>query len=251
MVHLVVLQEPANRGLRGLVQHIFLVRRSRPRGNSRVLQRSWNAAEHAARTRRSATDHRRRQVLRLVATLDVRNRGATPERSVRENESAGFHQEGRCTLEAKRPAMRCKVVFKFIFVVMDRVAKRADSLALPVACVLLFVVGSCGKDATTGPDATRPPTPTSFLATAVSSSQIDLSWDASPGAHYYWVGLDWQWVIVIAPANTSSWSDLEAGREYCFRIIACGDGGASEHDLCSEFTEACATTSTVGAVRGD
>jgi chitodextrinase len=102
--------------------------------------------------------------------------------------------------------------------------------------------------ATTAPDTTPPPDPTSLTATAASSSQINLVWAASTdsggsGLAGYGVercqGIGCTNFVQIATSSTNSYSDtgLTAGTSYSYRIRAVdGAGNASNYSNISATT---------------
>lgn len=93
-----------------------------------------------------------------------------------------------------------------------------------------------------------PPNPTNVTATAVSSSEIDVSWDAASGASYYSVyswerqnpGCSVPPSVLPPPATTTSttvrFTGLTASNTYCFDVHANNDDNASTGVLVSATT---------------
>jgi fibronectin type 3 domain-containing protein len=82
--------------------------------------------------------------------------------------------------------------------------------------------------------ALAPPTaPGSFTATALSTSQVRLSWSASTSTTsyrvYQWGGSSWFQVGGDLPANATSFtvSGLQPGTQYFFYVLARGPGGTT------------------------
>ncbi|MDX1628405.1 MAG: S8 family serine peptidase [Fulvivirga sp.] len=108
---------------------------------------------------------------------------------------------------------------------------------------LLYTLGSGGGDGGGGTDDTTPPSQvTGLSATAVSTSQIDLTWDAATddtGVSYYNIYRDGS---VVATSTTTSYSDtgLSAGTTYSYQVSAV-DAAGNEGTLSDT---ASATTNT-------
>ena len=79
-----------------------------------------------------------------------------------------------------------------------------------------------------------PAAPTNLVAEAISSSEIQLSWDAVDGAEYYNVYLEYEYIGYIA-ATACVVNVVEYGT-HCFTVTAVNEVGESEHS-----NEACAT----------
>lgn len=92
---------------------------------------------------------------------------------------------------------------------------------------------------------TQPPTvPTGLTATAVSSSQINLSWNASTdnvGVAGYKVYKNGSYLKSVISTSTSIYN-LSANTRYCFKVSAYDSAGNES----SQSTEACATTQNGG-----
>jgi hypothetical protein len=99
--------------------------------------------------------------------------------------------------------------------------------------VAIFVISlnlvSCG------PVATPPAAPTGLNCTAVSYSQIDLSWDASTGADDYYVyrctGTTCMPTVSVHTESGTSWSDtgLTSSTAYRYRLTAHNEAGESDY----------------------
>ena len=81
-----------------------------------------------------------------------------------------------------------------------------------------------GESSPTPPDA-----PTALVAAAVSSSQIDLSWNSSDGADGYDIYYDDGNYIDSTMATVTSYSDtgLDSGTQYSYKVLAYNDDGDS------------------------
>src|SRR4030042_811203 len=94
----------------------------------------------------------------------------------------------------------------------------------------------------TPPDTAPPSVPTGLTATAVSTSQINLSWNASTdnvGVTGYMVYREGAFLKSVAATSTSD-TGLSPSTEYCYKVSAydaAGNGSA-------QSTQACATTQT-------
>lgn len=92
----------------------------------------------------------------------------------------------------------------------------------------------------TATDTTAPTTPTNLIATAVSSSQINLCWDASTdnvGVRGYKIYKGGVYLKSVTGVTTSD-TGLSAGREYCYKVQAY-DTSLNES---SQSIASCATT---------
>jgi hypothetical protein len=104
-----------------------------------------------------------------------------------------------------------------------------------------------GFVASTLPATVSPAAPTGLTATAISTSQVNLSWTASPGATGYTIqrsangSTGWTHVVTTA-AGTTSYTDsgMAAGTTYYYRVKATGG-------VDSAFTLTSATTKNVTA----
>jgi hypothetical protein len=90
-----------------------------------------------------------------------------------------------------------------------------------------------GRAAQVRPALAPPTAPGSFTATALSTSQVRLSWSASTGTTayrvYQWGGSSWFQVGGDLPANSTSYtvSGLQPGTQYFFYVDARGPGGTT------------------------
>ncbi len=93
------------------------------------------------------------------------------------------------------------------------------------ALMLAVVLAGCGgghKTAPTTPDTTAPTTPTNLLATAASSTQVDLSWDAATdavGVTGYKIYRDGVNLKSVTDISTSD-AVLNPNTQYCYTISA-------------------------------
>ena len=110
------------------------------------------------------------------------------------------------------------------------------------------------RTASAGGDTTPPTAPTNLTATAISQSQINLSWTASTdnvGVTGYLVerctGASCTNFTQIATPTSTSYSDgaLSAGTSYCYRVRATDAAGnlSSYSNVASQTTPAAATSS--------
>ena len=105
--------------------------------------------------------------------------------------------------------------------------KKACLITLATALLVSLISMSCG-DAATPPD-----TPTGLTCQWVSSSQIDLSWDASSGADGYNVyrcaGASCTPTALVHNESSASWSDtgLTSNTTYRYRLTAYNEAGES------------------------
>jgi len=107
--------------------------------------------------------------------------------------------------------------------------KRACLVSLATVLLVSLILVSCGSAAT-------PPTaPTDLNCTAVSYSQIDLSWSASTGATGYHVyrctGTICTPTTLVHTEPTTSWSDtgLNSSTTYRYRLTAYNEAGESDY----------------------
>ena len=121
---------------------------------------------------------------------------------------------------------------------MKRIGSSLAVLAIIVAMAGCTVVSPSG-----GPVPTRPAPPTSLTCEAVSSSQINLSWDASAEADGYYVyrceGTNCTPAAQIHTASGTSWSDTELSTSTTYRYWLTAYNGAGESDYSS--IASCAT----------
>ena len=98
---------------------------------------------------------------------------------------------------------------------------------------------------TQAPPSSAPSTPTGFAVTAASSSQINLSWNASPGAVTgYKVYKGGNYLKTVTTTSTSD-TGLNASTNYCYYVTAYNSVGESV-----QTSQLCATT-TGTALPGD
>ncbi|UCD22442.1 MAG: fibronectin type III domain-containing protein [Chloroflexota bacterium] len=113
---------------------------------------------------------------------------------------------------------------------MKRIGSLMTMLALIVALAGCTVVSPSG-----GPVPTSPAPPTGVTCEALSSSQIDLSWDASTEADGYYVyrceGTDCTPATKVHTASGTSWSDtgLTSSTTYRYRVTAFNEAGESDY----------------------
>ena len=87
---------------------------------------------------------------------------------------------------------------------------------------------------------TKPDAPTGITATAVSTTQINLSWTASAGASGYKIYRDG--AVVRTTANVSvADTGLAAGKPYCYKLSAFDSTGSES----GQSAEVCVTTPTL------
>ena len=114
---------------------------------------------------------------------------------------------------------------------MKRIAGLLIVLALILAMVGCSVVSPSG-----GLVPTRPVPPTGLTCEAVSSSQIDLSWDASAEADGYYVyrceDTDCTPTTQVYTASSTSWSDTELcpSTTYRYMVTAYNEVGESDYN---------------------
>lgn len=116
-----------------------------------------------------------------------------------------------------------------------RVAALKSFFLLIVLLTSAFSLASCGDATTT--DSTAPSVPTGLIANAVSSSEIDLSWNASTDN----VGVAGYKIYSGAYVNTAtgtSFSDigLNASTNYCYTVSAydaAGNESAQSSQVCA------------------
>jgi fibronectin type 3 domain-containing protein len=101
---------------------------------------------------------------------------------------------------------------------------------------------SASKCATTSGGSTLPSVPTGLTATAVSSSQINLSWNASTGATGYNI---YRAGVLLTTTTTTSYQNisLSAGTQYCYTVAAYNSTGTS-----AQSTSQCATTAAASQI---
>ena len=86
---------------------------------------------------------------------------------------------------------------------------------------------------------TKPSTPTDFAVTAISSSQIDLSWYVSAGADGYRIYKDGAYLKSVTTTSTSD-TGLSAATNYCYYVTAYNSAGESV-----QTSQLCATTQAI------
>ncbi len=93
---------------------------------------------------------------------------------------------------------------------------------LAIIALFLFAIsfGSCGGD--DEGDTTAPSTPTDLTATAISSSQIDLSWNASPESDVagYKIYRDGTYLKSVTGSTSTSDTGLNPSTQYCYTVSA-------------------------------
>jgi len=95
-----------------------------------------------------------------------------------------------------------------------------------------------------------PAAPTNLTATAVSTSQVNLKWQASSGATGYRVERSTNgsatWTEVVAGITGTSWSDsgLASSTGYSFRVRATNSAGSSQYSTVATATTLLAPPST-------
>lgn len=118
---------------------------------------------------------------------------------------------------------------------------RARSVALTTLLAAVLVVVGLGVSAPARA-ATPPPVPGNVRATAVSTSTIDLTWDASPGATSYRILVSdtstaGPYAYLIRTAATSySHTGLGEGATRHYKVRADGDHGSSEYSAPASAT---------------
>jgi uncharacterized protein YxeA len=107
--------------------------------------------------------------------------------------------------------------------------KRACLISLVTTLLVSLTSMNCG------PVATPPAAPTGLTCEAISSSQIDLSWDASTGADGYNIyrcnGTSCTPTTLVHNQSGTSWSDTELSPNttYRYRITAYNEAGESDY----------------------
>lgn len=112
-------------------------------------------------------------------------------------------------------------------------------------CFFVFAMGSCGGGGDSQPsppasDTQAPTQPTGLIATAISSSQINLSWSASSdniGVAGYKVYRSGTYLKAVTTTSTSD-TGLSASTQYCYTISAYDSAGNES----GKSSSACATT---------
>lgn len=133
----------------------------------------------------------------------------------------------------------------------------ATGLGTPVANQLISYLASYNGSGTTtggggGTTTTAPSAPTNFTASAVSTSQINLSWTDSSGATGYKVyELENGSAVLIdtlgSTATSVSVTGLSASTSYSFEVSAYNSAGAGTTAWDSATTQAAATTNKITA----
>jgi hypothetical protein len=112
--------------------------------------------------------------------------------------------------------------------------KRIGSLLILLALIVVMA-GCTTVSPSGGPVSTPPAAPTGLNCEVISSSQINLSWDASAEADSYYVyrceGLDCTPTTQVHTASGTSWSDTELSPSttYCYRVSAYNEAGESDY----------------------
>ena len=105
----------------------------------------------------------------------------------------------------------------------------------------------CATTFPDGGDTTPPTTPTNLIASSISSSQIDLSWIASPESDvaFYNIYKDGSLNDLVSTPNTTySAAGLSPNTQYCFTVMAVDTSlNQSYHS-----NQACATTTTTTTI---
>jgi predicted secreted protein len=132
--------------------------------------------------------------------------------------------------------------------------KKACLISLAIVLLVSLISVSC-SNATTPPE-----TPTGLNCTAVSSSQIDLFWDASTGADGYNIyrcnGTSCTPTTLVHTESTTSWSDtgLTSSTTYRYRLTAYNEAGESNYSSivnCTTYNPAVAWNKTFGGSSED
>lgn len=121
--------------------------------------------------------------------------------------------------------------------------KQKDSfLQLRYFIILIFLITSCGKSgggsSSSASDTTKPSTSAGLSATAVSTTQIDLSWNASTdnvGVTGYKVYRGGSYLKSVSTTSTSD-TGLSANTNYCYSICAydaAGNESAQSSQVCT------------------
>src|SRR4030042_662948 len=131
---------------------------------------------------------------------------------------------------------------------------------LAIIALLVFVVsiGSCGGGGDGGGevDTTAPTTPTDLTATAISSSQIDISWTASTdnvGVAGYKIYRDGTYLKSVTGSTSTSDTGLNPSTQYCYTVSAYD----SANNESAQSSQTCATTllitwaKTFGGINSD
>jgi chitodextrinase len=101
---------------------------------------------------------------------------------------------------------------------------------------ITIVAGQTTDAGTITMQPTPPSTPTGFAVTAASSSQINLSWNASTGATGYKIYKGGSLLKSVAITSTSD-TGLSPSTNYCYYVTAYNSAGES-----TQTSQACATT---------
>ncbi|MEW6617231.1 MAG: fibronectin type III domain-containing protein [Patescibacteria group bacterium] len=97
---------------------------------------------------------------------------------------------------------------------------------------------------------TPPATPTGLTATAVSQTQINISWNAVSGATSYTLAHPGGPTIYSGASTSFSETGLTCNTSYSYTVSACNAGGCSANASASATTSACDTTSPTFLISG-
>ena len=131
--------------------------------------------------------------------------------------------------------------------------KRLCLISLVIILLISSILTSCGP-------ASAPTAPTGLTCNAVSSSQIDLSWDASTGADGYNVyrctGTSCTPTGLVRTESSTSWSDtgLTPSTTYRYRLTAYNEEGESGYSTtvgCTTHDPEVAWNKTFGGSSND
>lgn len=110
---------------------------------------------------------------------------------------------------------------------------QTGTLSANINHILLSIVNDgSGEESDPAPEA-----PTNLVATTLSDTQIELTWNASENATGYSVYQNDNKIVSGLSTTTYIVENLEPETNYCFTVTAHNDGGES-----TESNEACATT---------
>jgi Fibronectin type III domain len=133
-----------------------------------------------------------------------------------------------------------------------RKMRRLSLVSLAVVLLAGLILMNCG--------ATSPAVPTGLTCEWVSSSQVDLSWDASSGADgynvYRCIGASCTPTALVHSVSTTSWSDigLTSNTTYRYRLTAyneTGESGYSSIVSCTTYNPEAAWNKTFGGSSWD
>jgi hypothetical protein len=124
---------------------------------------------------------------------------------------------------------------------MARIEKQLKDLVLFLGLALVLLVSSCPTDV----DVSAPDVPTGLVVTTVSSSQINIVWNASTddvGVAGYKIFRGGAYLKTVASGTSTSDTGLSASTQYCYCVSAY-DAANNESARC---TQLCATTHANG-----